>query len=75
MYRQTYLHSLTANGLAGIPQTLLGTYADTVRVFLSIDPEMKMLFDILFGYAYRDAAANDMAVGRIAVSESVTFHE
>ncbi|MEE1865383.1 nitroreductase [Pseudomonas auratipiscis] len=75
MYGQTFLLSLTANGLAGIPQTLLGMYADTVREFLGIDPEMKMLFGISFGYADRDAAANDMVVGRIPVSESVTFHE
>jgi len=74
MYGQTFLLSLTAHGLAGIPQTLLGMYADTVREVLGIDPEMKMLFGISFGYADRAAAANDMAVGRIPVSQSVTFH-
>ncbi|WP_426935558.1 nitroreductase [Pseudomonas fulva] len=74
MYGQTFLLSLTAHGLAGIPQTLLGMYADTVREVLGIDPEMKMLFGISFGYADRAAAANDMVVGRIPVSQSVTFH-
>lgn len=74
MYGQTFLLSLTAHGLAGIPQTLLGMYADTVREVLGIDPEMKMLFGISFGYADRTATANDMVVGRIPVSQSVTFH-
>jgi nitroreductase len=75
MYAQTFLLSLTAHGLAGIPQTLLGMYADTVREELGIDPQMKMLFGISFGYADRTAAANDMVVGRIPMSESITFHE
>lgn len=74
MYGQTFLLSLTAHGLAGIPQTLLGMYADTVREVLGIDPGMKMLFGISFGYADRTATANDMVVGRIPVSQSVTFH-
>ncbi|TFF51177.1 nitroreductase [Pseudomonas putida] len=74
MYGQTFLLSLTAHGLAGIPQTLLGMYAETVREVLGIDAEMKMLFGISFGYADRTAAANDMVVGRIPVSQSVTFH-
>lgn len=74
MYGQTFLLSLTAHGLAGIPQTLLGMYAETVREVLRIDAEMKMLFGISFGYADRTAAANDMVVGRIPVSQSVTFH-
>lgn len=75
MYAQTFLLSLTAHGLAGIPQTLLGMYADTVREELGIDPQMKMLFGISFGYADRTAAANDMIVGRIPMSESITFHK
>ncbi|WP_263407082.1 nitroreductase [Pseudomonas asiatica] len=74
MYGQTFLLSLTAHGLAGIPQTLLGMYADTVREVLGIDSGMKMLFGISFGYADRTATANDMVVGRIPVSQSVTFH-
>ncbi|MFJ4067356.1 nitroreductase [Pseudomonas sp. NPDC089996] len=74
MYGQTFLLSLTAHGLAGIPQTLLGMYADTVREVLGIDLDMKMLLGISFGYADRAAAANDITVGRIPVSQSVTFH-
>lgn len=74
MYGQTFLLSLTAHGLAGIPQTLLGMYADTVRKVLGIDPQYKMLFGISFGYADRSAAANDMTLRRIPLTESVTFH-
>lgn len=74
MYGQTLLLSLTAHGLSGIPQTLLGMYAETAREVLGIDREMKMLFGISFGYADRTAAANDIVVGRIPVSQSVAFH-
>lgn len=74
MYGQTFLLSLTAHGLAGIPQTMLGMYADTVRDVLQIDPRYRMLFGISFGYADRHAAANDMVVGRVPLSDSVTFY-
>lgn len=74
MYGQTFLLSLTANGLAGIPQTLLGMYADTVRSVLGIAPQHKMLFGISFGYANATAAANNFEVGRVALGDSVTFH-
>ena len=50
MYGQTFLLSLTAHGLGGIPQTMLGFYADTIREMLGIDPSLKMLFGISFGY-------------------------
>src|SRR5690606_28399832 len=50
MYAQTFLLSLTAHGLQGCPQTFLGFFADTVREVLDIDPELKMLFGISFGY-------------------------
>ncbi|MFD9319117.1 nitroreductase family protein [Streptomyces sp. NPDC060053] len=36
MYAQNFLLSLAARGLAGIPQTVLGVYADTVREFLGV---------------------------------------
>lgn len=74
MYGQTLLLSLTAHGLSGIPQTLLGMYADTFREVLGIHVDIKMLFGISFVYADRAAVANDITVGRIPVSQSVTFH-
>ena len=51
MYAQNFLLSLTARGLDGIPQTMLGFYADTIREFLGVPEELKLLFGISFGTA------------------------
>lgn len=74
MYGQTFLLSLTAHGLGGIPQTMLGFYADTIRQELGIDPSFKMLFGISFGYPDPDSAANSYRIEKIGIEESVTFH-
>lgn len=74
MYGQTLLLSLTARGLGGIPQTALGFFAGTIREFLAIPDELKMLFGISFGYPDGDAPGNRMHMGRVPIEESVTFH-
>ncbi|KQM65914.1 nitroreductase [Sphingomonas sp. Leaf17] len=75
MYGQTFLLSLAARGLGGIPQTSLGFYAGTIREFLGISPHLKMLFGMSFGYPDDDAPSNRMRMGRVPVSESVHFHD
>ncbi|ANV25516.1 nitroreductase [Agrobacterium pusense] len=74
MYAQTFLLALTAHGLGGIPQTMLGMYADTIRDVLGIDQSSKMLFGISFGYPDATHAANTYRIGKAPIEESVTFH-
>lgn len=74
MYGQTFLLSLAARGLGGVPQTLLGLFAGAIREFLEIPNEYKMLFGISFGFPDEQAPANRINVGRVPVTESVTFH-
>lgn len=74
MYGQTFLLSLVAHGLAGIPQTSLGFFAGTIREILAIPDEHKMLFGISFGYADQKASANQVRTDRAALAETVTFH-
>lgn len=74
MYGQTFLLSLTAHGLGGIPQTYLGFFADTIRRELGIDPSFKLLFGMSFGYADEGHAANRYRIGKAPIEESVTFH-
>lgn len=74
MYGQTFLLSLAARGLGGIPQTSLGFFAGTIREFLGIPDELKMLFGISFGYPDEAAQANRIIMDRVPLSESVTFH-
>jgi nitroreductase len=75
MYGQTFLLSLTAHGLAGIPQTALGFFAGTIREVLNVPGELKMLFGISFGYADPNAPGNSFKLGRDPITSNVTFHQ
>lgn len=74
MYAQTLLLSLTAHGLGGVPQTMLGFYADTVREVLGIDSSMKMLFGVSFGYPDEGARGSKYRIGKIPIDDTVKFH-
>lgn len=75
MFAQTFLLSLTARGLAGVPQTSLGMFADTVRRELGISAESKLLFGISFGWPDRDAAAYRYHSTRELIETVVSLHE
>ncbi|MFE3140153.1 nitroreductase [Streptomyces scopuliridis] len=75
MYAQNFLLSLTARGLGGIPQTMLGSYADTVREFLGVPEELKLLFGISFGTADVTAPENSFHMGRVPLEQSVVLHD
>ncbi len=75
MYGQTFLLSLTAHGLAGIPQTALGFFAGTIKEILNVPSELKMLFGISFGYADPNAPGNSFKMERDPISHNVTFHQ
>jgi nitroreductase len=74
MYGQTFLLSLTAHGLAGIPQTSLGFFAKTIKEILNVPNELKMLFGISFGYADPNTPGNSFKLGRDPITSNVTFH-
>lgn len=75
MYAQNFLLSLTARGLGGIPQTMLGQYADTVREFLNVPKGLKLLFGISFGTADMTATVNGFHMGRAPLEQSVVLHD
>ncbi|RDI19293.1 nitroreductase [Lentzea flaviverrucosa] len=75
MYAQNFLLSLTARGLGGIPQTMLGMYADTVREVLGVPAELKLLFGISFGAADLEARENSFRLGRVPLEHSVVLHD
>ncbi|WP_405960132.1 nitroreductase [Streptomyces sp. NBC_00024] len=75
MYAQNFLLSLAARGLAGIPQTVLGVYADTVREFLGVPAELKLLFGISFGMADPAAPVNALRTERVPLQRSVVLHD
>ncbi|GHE41539.1 nitroreductase [Streptomyces capitiformicae] len=75
MYAQNFLLSLTARGLGGVPQTMLGLYADTVREVLDIPQDLKLLFGISFGTADQTASINSFRMGRVPLEQNVVLHE
>ncbi|MGV8995596.1 MAG: nitroreductase [Parvibaculaceae bacterium] len=74
MYGQTFLLSLAARGLGGVPQTALGFFAGTIREVLGIPEELKLLFGISFGYPDESAPGNRIHMDRVPIDTSVTFH-
>jgi nitroreductase len=74
MYAQTFLLSLTAHGLSGVPQTMLGFYADPIRKVLGVPSELKLLFGISFGYADPKSPATWHRMEKAPLEETVTFH-
>ncbi|MFI2780791.1 nitroreductase family protein [Streptomyces sp. ALB3] len=75
MYAQNFLLSLASRGFAGIPQAVLGLYADTVRAFLDVPGDLKLLFGISFGTADPAAAVNAVRRGRVPLQQSVYLHD
>lgn len=75
MFAQTFLLALTARGLAGVPQTSLAMFADTIRRELGVSDERKLLFGISFGWPDKDAAAYRYSSTREPVESFVTLHE
>ncbi|MEE1831643.1 nitroreductase [Streptomyces sp. SP17KL33] len=75
MYAQNFLLSLTARGYRGIPQAVLGVYADTVRRSLGVDDELKLLFGIAFGIGDQTSPMHDINMGRIPLRQSVVVHD
>jgi len=74
MYAQNLMLSMRAHGLASCPQTILGYDADSVRRELKIEPKMKLLFGISFGYEDPSLPENQIVPQRAALDEHVQFH-
>ena len=75
MYAQTLLLALEAHGLAGVPQTMLGYYADVVREVLQVDAELGLLFGISFGLVDPAGPSDAYRMGRVPLGESVVVHD
>jgi nitroreductase len=73
MYAQTLMLSLTAHGLASCAQGTMGHYPDLIRETFSLDPSVKILFGISFGYEDTTVPANNARTTRASLSKSVIF--
>ncbi|MBX6317007.1 MAG: nitroreductase [Pigmentiphaga sp.] len=75
MYAQTFLLALAARGYAGVPQTILGFFAEPIRQALGVSSDFKLLFGISFGMADGSHAASGYREHRIPIEQSVAWHE
>ena len=75
MYAQTLMLALQANGIASCPQTALSFHANTIREYLNIDADNKLLFGLSFGYEDGDSPANKARTERADLGETTFFHE
>jgi nitroreductase len=73
MFAQSVLLGLSAYGLAGLPQTLLGLYAEPVRQVLPVDPSLKLLFGSSFGYEDVGQPGVRLEQDRAPLGEAVQF--
>ena len=73
MYAQTLMLAMSAYGIASCPQGTLRNYPDYVREVFGLEPEIKILFGISFGYEDTAVPANEARIGRAPVLETVRF--
>jgi nitroreductase len=73
MFAQTLMLAMHAHGIASCPQGTLRDYPDLVRETFGLDPEIKILFGISFGYADSDMQVNTARTERAPLSETVKF--
>ena len=73
MFAQTLMLAMHAHGIASCPQGTLRDYPDLVRDAFSLEPEIKILFGMSFGYADTEMAVNTARTERAPLSETVQF--
>jgi nitroreductase len=74
MYAQTLLLSFAARGIAAVPQTSLGYYAEQTRRVLGLASDRKLLFGISFGFPDPASPAFNYKIGRDPIDHNVTFY-
>ena len=74
MYVQNLMLAMRGHGIASCPQAILSYDADSVRCELDIDPTMKLLFGISFGYEDPDLPENQIVPERAELPQLVQFN-
>jgi len=73
MYAQTLMLAMTAHGVASCAQGTLRNYPDFVREVFGLEPEIKILFGISFGFEDPSVPANATRTERASLEETVQF--
>jgi nitroreductase len=75
MYAQTLMLSMTAHGLASCAQGTMAHYPDLIRETFDLEPEIKVLFGLSFGFEDTSVPANQARTTRAPLAESVVFRD
>lgn len=73
IYLGNLLLAMEAASVAAVPQAAIAFRAGTVRRFIPIPGEQRLICAVAFGYARRDHPVNLFRLGRAPLEESVTF--
>ena len=73
-YMQNFLLSLEAHGYHGVPQGMISLLAPSVREFLGVGEDQKLVASITFGKADETSPVFKTDPGRAPLSETVTVH-
>ena len=73
IYAQTLALLLAERGISSCMQGALGMFPDPARRMFGLPDEVGILFGMSFGYADRDAPANQARTDRVPVDTAVRF--
>ena len=73
MFAQTLMLAMTTHGISSCAQGTLRNYPDFVREVFGLEPEIKILYGISFGYADPTAGVNSARTERAELAETVQF--
>ena len=73
MFAQTLMLAMSTYGISSCPQGTLRNYPDYVREYFGLEPEIKILFGISFGYEDPSVPANATRTERAPLHETVQF--
>ena len=73
MYAQTLMLAMTANGLASCAQGTMAHHPELVRKAFDLEPKVKVLFGLSFGYEDTAMNVNAAHTPRAALEDTVIF--
>ena len=73
MYAQTLMLAMAAHGIGSCAQGTMRDYPDLVREAFNLEPSVKVLFGISFGYEDVAVPANAARTVRASLEETVSF--
>jgi nitroreductase len=75
MFLQTFLLALTARGLGTCVQVSVAGYPETLREYLDIDEDMRILCGVAIGYPDPQFPANALTVPRNRLEQNFDFRD